>query len=99
MFTVLTLSQLVHVLVIRFDRDSLFGPSILSNRPLLGALVLTLSLQLAVIYWPPAQHLFNTAPLTGPELAVCLLLPLFVLAGVEVEKLLVRRGMIYRSRA
>jgi len=98
-FTVLTLSQLVHVLVIRFDRDSLFGRRMFSNRPLLAAVCLTLALQFAVIYWPPAQALFNTSPLSGGELTICLLLPLVVLVTVEVEKLLARRGVIYRSQA
>ena len=59
-------------------------------------MLLTVALQSAVIYAPPLQSVFNTAPLTLAEIAVCLLLPVFVLLGVEAEKALVRRGMIYR---
>jgi len=98
-FTVLTLSQLVHVLVIRFDRESVFGRRFFKNRPLLAAILLTLLLQFAVIYVPALQSIFNTAPLTVEELAVCALLPLVVLVSVEIEKLLVRRGLIRRGAA
>jgi Ca2+-transporting ATPase len=98
-FTVLTFSQLVHVLVIRFDRESVFGRRFFKNWSLLAAILLTLLLQFAVIYLPPLQNIFNTAPLTAEELAVCALLPFVVLVGVEIEKLLVRRGLIYRGAA
>lgn len=94
-FTVLTLSQLAHALAIRSDRDSLLRQGLLSNRPLLGAVILTLGLQLAVIYLPFFQPIFNTAPLSLAELAICLVLPLVVFFAVEVEKALVRRGWIY----
>ncbi len=95
-FTVLTFSQLVHVLVIRSERQSLFTQGLWSNRLLVAAVALTVLLQFAVIYLPPLQALFNTAPLTPAELIVCLVLPLFVFVGVEAEKALVRRGLIYR---
>ena len=95
-FTVLTFSQLVHVLVIRSEQQSLFAQGLWSNRPLVAAVLLTVLLQVAVIYLPPLQGVFNTAPLTLAELAVCLILPSFVFIGVEVEKALVRRGLIYR---
>jgi Ca2+-transporting ATPase len=98
-FTVLTLSQLVHALAIRAERDSLFTQGLLSNRPLVAAIALTLALQMAVIYVPFLQGIFKTAPLSATELAVCFLLPLIVLVAVEVEKMLVRRGVLYRNAA
>ena len=58
-FTVLTFAQLVHVLVIRSERESLFTLGLRSNLPLLGAVVLTVALQLAVIYLPALQSLFR----------------------------------------
>ena len=96
-FTVLTFSQLLHVLAIRSDRLSLFTQGVFSNRPLIGAVLLTVILHAAVIYLPPLQSVFNTAPLTFAELTLCLVLPVFVLLGVEAEKALVRRGVIYPS--
>jgi Ca2+-transporting ATPase len=97
-FTVLTLSQLVHVLAIRSDTESLLTRGLASNLPLLGAVLLTLALQLAVIYVPFAQPIFHTAPLSLAELAVCLALPLVVLVAIELEKWLARRGWIYDLR-
>ena len=46
-FTVLTLSQMAHLLAIRSERESLFSLGLASNLPLLAAVVLTLVLQLA----------------------------------------------------
>ena len=92
-FTVLTLSQLVNVLVIRSESGSVFSKQFLGNRPVLAAVLLTLLLQFVVIYWPPMQLLFKTAPLTGTEVSVCLLLPLLVLVVSEAEKFIRRRQL------
>jgi Ca2+-transporting ATPase len=94
-FTVLTFSQLAHAMVIRSEQDSLFTIGLSSNLPLLGAVVLTVGLQLAVIYVPFFNPIFGTQPLDMHELAVCFALPLVVLVAVEMEKWLVRRGIIY----
>jgi Ca2+-transporting ATPase len=94
-FTVLTLSQMAHVMAIRSDRDSLFKQGLRSNLPLLGAVALTFLLQMATVYVPALNPIFNTQPLTVQELAFCLLLAVMVFAVVEIEKLLVRRGRLY----
>jgi Ca2+-transporting ATPase len=96
-FTVLTLSQLGHVLAIRSERESLFTQGVLSNRLLVGALVLTFALQMAVLYVPSLNPIFKTEPLGLDELALCLALSSVVFIGVEIEKWLVRRGWIYAS--
>lgn len=94
-FTVLTLSQLGHVLAIRSERESLFSIGLLSNRLLVGALLLTFVLQMAVLYVPWFNPLFRTEPLSLGELMVCLALSSVVFIGVEIEKALVRRGWLY----
>lgn len=96
-FTVLTLSQLVHALAIRSERDSLFAIGWLSNAPLLGAVLLTLGLQFAVIFLNPLQLVFKTSELSPTEMAVALGLPWVVLVAVEIEKFLFRRGLIYQG--
>lgn len=85
-FTVLSLSQLGHVMGIRSDRQFLFQLGVFSNRPLIGAVLLTFVLQLGVIYLPFANQIFKTQPLTLMELGSCILLSLVVLTGVELEK-------------
>jgi Ca2+-transporting ATPase len=94
-FTVLTLSQLGHVLAIRFERASLFARGNPANRWLAGALLLTFTLQMAVLYVPWLNPIFRTQPLAPGELAACLALASVVFLGVELEKLLIRRGWIY----
>ncbi len=94
-FTVLTLSQMMHVLAIRSEKQSLFSLGLFSNLPLLGAVALTFALQMTTIYVPFLNPIFNTAPLTMPELAFCLLLSAIVFVVVEIEKLLVRKGLLY----
>jgi Ca2+-transporting ATPase len=96
-FTVLTVSQLFHSLAVRSETESLFRIGLFSNLPMLGAVIVTLLLQLAVIYLPALNDIFHTRPLPVFDLAVCLALSSLVLFAVEIEKWLVRRGMIYRN--
>ena len=90
-FTVLTLSQMGQAMSVRSDRESLFKLGLMSNRPLLGAVLLTLGLQMMVVYWGPLQRVFGTVPLTGLELTVALGLASVVFWTVELEKLIRRR--------
>ncbi len=90
-FTVLTLAQMAHVLAIRSETESLFTQGLLGNRPLLYAVASTLVLQLATIYVPWLQPVFRTAPLSGPELALCFACAGAVFGAVEVEKAWRRR--------
>ena len=90
--TVLCLSQLGHVLAIRSESESLFRRGILSNRTLLGALVLTFALQMAIIYVPSLNPVFHTAPLTFEELLITLALSSIVFWAVEAEKSFLRRN-------
>ena len=95
-FTVLTLSQLGHVLAIRSETDSLFTQGIFSNRPLIGAVLFTFGLQMATIYMPWLNPIFKTEALTFDELVFCLAMSSVVFVGVEIEKWMVRRGWLYR---
>ncbi len=97
-FTVLALSQLGHLLAIRSERDSIFRQGFRSNLPLLGTVLLTVVLQLATLYLPAFNAVFRTVPLTLEELSVCLALSAVPFIAVEIEKLLIRRGLLYRPR-
>jgi len=91
-FTVLCLSQMGHVLAIRSERESLFSQGIFSNKPLVGAFLLTFALQMATIYLPVLQPIFKTEALTLPELFISLAASSLVFVAVEIEKWLKRRG-------
>ena len=90
-FTVLALSQMGHVLAIRSERTSVFRQGLLSNRPLLAAVVATLVLQLATVYVPFLNPIFETRPLSATELAITLALSSVVFVAVEIEKAVKRR--------
>jgi Ca2+-transporting ATPase len=90
-FTTLTLSQMGHALAIRSGRESLFTSGLLSNKPLLGAVLLTFALQMAVVYAPFLQNTFGTIALGLPELSISLALSTVVFFGVELEKWWLRR--------
>jgi Ca2+-transporting ATPase len=90
-FTVLTLSQMVHILAIRSERESLWQMRLGSNKPLLGAVALTVMLQLATIYVPALNPIFKTEPLSLDELAICMAAALTVGIAVEAEKAWRRR--------
>jgi Ca2+-transporting ATPase len=94
-FTVLTLSQLAHLLAIMSERDSLFSRGLRGNRPLLMAVLLTFALQLCTLYVPWMRLAFRTAPLTPGELLACVAAASLVFLAVELEKWLVRRGGLY----
>lgn len=85
-FTSLTLLQMAHVLAIRSETQPLWRLGLGSNRPLLAAVLLTVALQMAIVYVPPLQALFRTQGLAWIELAACLAAALLVWSLVEVEK-------------
>jgi Ca2+-transporting ATPase len=85
-FTVLCLTQLGHVLAIRSEKESLFKMGLLSNKPLLGAVILTFGLQMATIYIPFLNPIFKTQPLDLDELAISLGLASIIFFAVEAEK-------------
>lgn len=93
-FTVLCLSQMGHVLAIRSDSESIFTQGLFSNKLLLGAIVLTFVLQMATIYLPFLNPIFNTEPLTLNELLFTLLLSSVVFVAVEIEKWVKRRNRL-----
>jgi len=90
-FTVLCFSQLGHVLAIRSDRRSFFKLGLFSNKQMVVALVITMSLQLMVIYVPAMNTVFKTHPLTLKELAIAMAISSIVFWVVELEKVFKRK--------
>lgn len=90
-FTVLCFSQMGHVLAIRSERESLFKIGLFSNKPILGALLLTVVLQLLIIYVPFLNIIFKTHPLPVFDLCLTVLASSIVFWAVEIEKWVFRR--------
>lgn len=91
-FTTLTLSQMGNALAVRSETDSLFKVGILSNKAMLGAVLLTLGLQFLVTYLAPLQSVFGTKALPPLELAISLLASSVVFVAIEISKVWVKRA-------
>jgi Ca2+-transporting ATPase len=90
-FTVLCLSQFGNALAVRSEKESLFKIGLLSNKPLLGAIILSFIFQMATIYVPFLNPIFKTKPLDLDELLITLGLASIVFFVVEAEKWWKRR--------
>lgn len=93
-FIFLTIAQMGHALGLRSHRETIFKIGFSGNPLLIGAIVVTLILQMTAIYTPFFNDLFGTNPLTLEQLLICLVLSTVVLWGVELEKLAMRRGWL-----
>ncbi len=85
-FTTLCLAQMGNALATRSDRLTLWQLGIGTNPALLGAIALTILLQIAVIYVPFLQNIFGTVALTAPQFLLSLALSTVVLIAVELAK-------------
>ncbi|HEY9089361.1 MAG TPA: cation-translocating P-type ATPase, partial [Anaerolineaceae bacterium] len=91
-FTTLTLAQMGNVMALRTDHESVFRVGLFSNKYMTGAVLLTILLQLAVIYLPFLQNIFSTTPLTVAQLSVSFGLGMVLFFAVELVKWLRRRS-------
>lgn len=91
-FTTLAFSRMGLAQTMRSERDSLFSIGLLGNKPLLVAVFLTFSFQLAVLYTPFLQNIFQTTALSRLELTVSLVMSSIVFLAVEIGKWLMRKN-------
>ncbi len=89
-FTALAMCQWFNVMNCQSASASALRLGLLRNRWLLGGLLLSVLLQLAVLYAPPMNTLFHTAPLPLATLLTLLALASAVLWTEELRKLVVR---------
>ncbi len=86
LFTVLTISQMFHVMAIRQERESLFRAGLLSNRLLLGAVLLTILLQFALIYVPFLQDVFGLVALDLTHVVIAFVISSAIFWLIEGQK-------------
>ena len=91
-FTVLTFVQLAQAFAARSDDSFIYKKDLFSNPALLGAILLTVLLQLGVIYLPAANPLFKTQPLSFIELLICVGVALLVFHVAELAKWLKQKN-------
>jgi len=91
-FTTLALSQMGNALAVRSDKKPLYKLGIMTNRPLVGAVLLTVTTQFAVVYVPFLQRIFGTESLSLGELAISIGLSAVVFVVIESVKI-IRAGL------
>jgi P-type Ca2+ transporter type 2C len=95
-FTTLMLFQLFNLFNARSDEKSAFA-GLFTNGWLWGAIVLSLLLQVAVVYTPVLQRGFSTEALTASDWLRCTAVASSVLWLREIQKLLQRRPLRYQA--
>ena len=87
-FTVLALSELVHVFNIRNNKKSIFKTKVFNNKMLLGAIGLSAFLMLIILFIPFLRHIFSIPILPTANIIEIILLVFAPLVIVEIFKLL-----------
>ena len=93
-FNVICLTQMGHVLAIRSESRLLFSTRIFSNKPLLGAVLLTCIVQVLITYIPFLQSIFKTQSLSLTEFIVVGVASSLVFFAVEIDKAIKRKRNI-----
>jgi Ca2+-transporting ATPase len=96
-FATLAFSRMSLALAMRSERDSLFSIGLLTNKPILVAVVLTFLLQLVVIYLPWLQDVFQTTALSAKDLGLSLGVSTVGFWAVEIEKWVIRQGKVLQT--
>jgi Ca2+-transporting ATPase len=92
LFTTLIFAQLALAVSVRSEESSLFRTGLFTNRSMVVAVVLTIILQLAVVYLPFFQKIFGTAALPPADFGIALLASLAIILAVEAWKLVWRKA-------
>ncbi|GAB3838276.1 cation-translocating P-type ATPase [Hymenobacter jeollabukensis] len=90
-FMTIVACQLLYALTFRHPHKSIFQTGLLTNRYLVGAVLLGLGLQLLALYVPLLQRAFQLRPLDGPGWLTVIGLGLLPVLVSEISKLVQRR--------
>ena len=91
-FTLVVFSEMFNAFNWRSDRYSIFSLGLFTNKPLVYAVLITVILQLMVIYVPFLQTAFRTVPLSLSEWGVVLALASTTLISMELVKYFSGKG-------
>lgn len=86
-------------LAVRSERESFFTLGARSNPFLLAAVLGAVAVQLAILYLPALQRLFDTQALSPVQLALVLVASTAAFVAVELEKWSIRRRSRRSRRA
>lgn len=84
--TTVIMFQIFYMINCRSLRDSVLRIGLFSNPTIFVGIVALLILQLAFIYLPVMQTIFNTAPLSGSDLLLSIVAGMIILPVISFEK-------------
>ena len=85
-FTLLCFTQLGHVLSVRSMYHSMFSSGIFSNPGMWGSILLTVALQLMIVYLPFTESIFKTTALDWQAMKIILMVTVGCTLGFEFIK-------------
>lgn len=88
LFTFMCFAELGAALSLISEKKSFFSLKFQEMKYMLAAIVLTVILQMAVIYMPSMNPIFKTVPLTIGELALTCILSTSLFFAIELEKII-----------
>jgi P-type Ca2+ transporter type 2C len=91
-FSVMIIGELMHVLNCKDEKKSIFSKEFFSNKMLLGAILISVLMQVAVVYTPWMQEIFNTVPLSIYDWLVVLGFSFVIVIYEEGRKWIERRN-------
>jgi Ca2+-transporting ATPase len=97
-FTTLVLTQLLHAHNFRFENSGIFRKNIFENKYLNLAVVVSILLQVGIIYIPWLQNIFKTAPLNIYQwlfVIACSIIPVLIINFIN--EIIYKRRRIHHS--
>ena len=89
--TAIIVMQVANVFACRSSRESLFTTGFFTNRLIFASIAFELALQLFIVYSPPGNEVFATAPITLNVWLMLIPFAILLLAAEEGRKLIMRR--------
>ena len=89
-FLTLSSTQLFHAYNVK-NEHSIFSKYTFKNKFMNFAFIFGFTLQIAVIYIPGLNNVFNMAALSLTQFFICMALSLFIVLVMEISKLISRR--------
>lgn len=92
-FTVLCFVQLANALSVRFVYPAVFSSLIFANKGMWGSIIVTVMLQLGIVYVPFMQPIFKTAPLQWKAMLLVIVITIGSFLCIELIKLLHKKQL------
>ena len=99
LFTSIAFAELAGTFAMRSERVALRRLGLLTNRPMVGAVGLTVALQILLVAIPATRDLLGLVPLDATHWGLTVAIALAYLAFVEIDKAIHRRALGERHAA